>query len=132
MLILAVWSRGCSGLIGSLGRRGGCRRLWIVFVLLLVLLVLKEWVGVVGGEAVGGRRGGRSSSLIKGRLGAILCCFVALCCCVVWCYGMISTRRDDCGCDSVLSSRPEHTDPLDEQPRACQIIARLRAWSAPK
>lgn len=92
MLILGVWFRGCSELIGSLGRRGGCRRLWTVFVLLLVLvlvLLLKrvevEKMGILSCEAVGERRGGRSSSLIGGRLAAFLSCFVLLYRCSVVC-----------------------------------------------
>lgn len=93
-----------------------------------------EKTGVVGGDGeVGGRREGRSSSLIKGMLGAFLCYFVLLCCCLVRCYGTIfvmRTRRDDCGCDSVLSLRPGHIDPSDEQPLNCQMIAILSACLA--
>lgn len=95
--------------------------------------------GVFVGGAVGGRRGGQSSSLIRGRLGAFRCWFVMLYCCVVQCCGMIfemRTRREDCSCDSVLSSRPGHIDPSCERPWTCRIIVILSAclapiWSAP-
>jgi hypothetical protein len=78
-----------------------------------------EKTGIVVDEVVGGRRGGQSSSQIKGRLGAFLGYFALLyrCRLVVW-YGTIFvmlTRRDDCGCDSVLSSRPDHTDPSEDK-----------------
>lgn len=139
MLILEAWSRDCSGLIGSLDRRGAYRILWPFFLLLLVLCPQKARVGVFGAfvcGVVGERRGDPSSSPITGRLGACLCRVVCWCCRLLVCCGTIfgmSNRIHVCGrcCDSLLSPRPVYTDLSDDKPSTGQIIAILNACLAP-